>query len=160
MIYFVIAIIILVVLLAIFKDLKFESSEEKLPYKLKSQFFNKSEEAMFFELKKSLPSEYHIFPKVRIIDFIEPTNREYQWRNRIWSRHVDFLICDKYFKPIIAIEVNGSYHNTSKQQKRDMVKKEILDSTSIPLVSVNVGASFANSVQEIKLLIDKSVNQL
>lgn len=142
MIYFVIAIIVLVILLAIFKDLKFGSGEEKLPYKLKTQFFNKSEEALFFELKKSLPSEYHIFPKTRIIDFIEPTNSEYKWRNKIWSRHVDFLVCNQYFKPIFAIELNGKSHLDPKRAGSDSFKKQLFQGVNLSLEIVDVGEDF------------------
>ena len=144
------SIIVLVVILIKVISLLGLKPEEKLPYRLKSYFFNKSETAFFLELNNSLPPHFHIFPKVRMIDFIEPTNHEHKWRNKIWSRHVDFLICDQYFRPITAIEVNGGYHNTTKQQERDEVKKKILESASIPLISVNVGADFKSAIELIK----------
>ncbi len=150
MIYFAIAIIVLVILLAIFKSLKFETSEEKLPYKLKTQFFNKSEEALFFELKKYLPPEYHIFPKTRIIDFIEPTNSDYKWRNKIWSRHIDFLVCDEYFKPIFAIELNGKSHRDPKRADSDNLKKQLFRDVNLPLEIIDVGEDFKYKLLEIK----------
>ncbi len=153
MIYFAIAIIVLVILLAIFKGLKFESGEEKLPYKLRQNFFNKSEEALFFELKKSLPPEYHIFPKTRIIDFIEPTNSDYKWRNKIWSRHVDFLVCNEYFKPIFAIELNGKSHLDPKRISSDHFKKQLFQDTNLLLEVVEVGDNFKNKLRIIETII-------
>ncbi len=149
-IYLVAFIFLLALLFKVVSSFSKSEVEEKLPYRLRPYFFNKSEEAFFFELNKSLPPTFHIFPKVRMIDFIEPTNHDYKWRNKIWSRHVDFLICDQYFKPVTAIEVNGGYHNTEKQRERDGGKGEILKSASIPLISVNVGADFRSAIEEIK----------
>ncbi len=149
MIYFAIAIIVLVILLAIFKSLKFESGEEKLPYKLKAQFFNKSEEALFFELKKSLPPEYHIFPKTRIIDFIEPTNSDYKWRNKIWAKHIDFLVCDQYLKPVLAIELNGKSHHSKDRIKSDNFKKELFKNINLPLEIVEVGEDFSRRIKSL-----------
>lgn len=152
----IIGVLIFIVLVKELNLFSGSKGKERLPYRLRSYFFNKSEAAFFLELNNSLPPNFHIFPKVRMIDFIEPTNHEYKWRNKIWSRHVDFLICDQYFKPITAIEINGGYHNTTKQQERDGVKKEILESALIPLISVNVGADFISSVELIKTSLNKA----
>ena len=145
-IIFILVGVIGLILLFIFKEKGFKS-EEKLPYKLRQNFFNKSEEALFFELKKFLPPEYHIFPKVRIIDFIEPTNSDYKWRNKIWSRHIDFLICDKYFKPIFAIELNGKSHLDPKRADSDNLKKQLFRDVNLPLEIIEVGEDFSSSVQ-------------
>ncbi len=152
-IYLVAFIFLLTLLFKVVSSLSKNKIEEKLPYRLRPYFFNKSETAFFLELNNSLPPNFHIFPKVRMIDFIEPTNHDYKWRNKIWSRHVDFLICDQYFKPITAIEVNGGYHNTAKQQERDWGKREILEGVLIPLVSVNVGADFKSAIEQIKSVL-------
>ncbi len=149
-IYLVAFIFLLTLLFKVVSSFSKDEIEAKLPYRLRPYFFNKSETAFFLELNNSLPPNFHIFPKVRMIDFIEPTNHDYKWRNKIWSRHVDFLICDQYFKPITAIEVNGGYHNTEKQREKDWGKREILESALIPLVSVNVGADFKSAIELIK----------
>jgi len=132
---------------------KHSISEEKLPYRLRPSIFNKSEEALFIELKKSIPSTYYIFTKVRLIDFIEPKNLEYKWRNKIWSRHVDFLICDQFYKPVLAIELNGKSHLDTKRVEVDKFKVNLFKNINLPQRTINVGSDFVSMVNEIKSII-------
>lgn len=113
---------------------------------------NRSESAFFFELQKQLPQGYYIFPKMRIADILETVSGKgyYHMRNGILPKHIDFLVCDPYFKPVVAIEVNGGYHNTSSQQGKDQIKKEILESAGLYFETVNVGSDFNQSITKIR----------
>lgn len=111
---------------------------------------NGSESAFFFELQKQLPQEYYIFPKMRIIDFISPINREYGLRNRIWAKHIDFLICSKNFQPVVAIEVNGKSHLRQDRIERDDLVRQIFQDAKLPLEFVDVGTSFIDSVKQLQ----------
>lgn len=113
---------------------------------------NRSESAFFFELQKQLPHGYYIFPKMRIADIIETVSGKgyYHMRNGILPRHIDFLVCDSYFKPIVAIEVNGGYHNNPTQQVKDEAKKEIFKNAGLEFEVVNVGSDFSYSITRIK----------
>ncbi len=116
------------------------------------KFFNGSEKAFFLELKKLLPERFHLFSKVRIIDFIEPTDKyDYRWKNYIKSKHIDFLICDFNFKPILAIELNGKSHQRQDRIKRDYFVQKLCDSVNLPLKFINVGENFENSIKDIIL---------
>lgn len=126
--------------------------KKKAEYRKRSSVMNSSEEAFFFELKKQLPEGYYIFPKMRIADMIDAIHGSgfYFRRNKILPKHIDFLICDSHFKPIVAIEVNGGYHNSSSQKDKDLIKKEIIENAGLAFEIVNVGSDFSQSIERIK----------
>ena len=143
------AIIVLFVLVSLFRPVAEDAPSADMPYKLRPSVMNASEAAFFFELKKQLPAGYYIFPKIRVIDFIDPNSKEYSWRNKIWAKHVDFLVCDTTLKPALAIEVNGGSHNRSERIESDDTKRAIFHHVNLPLEFVNVGTSFADSIARI-----------
>lgn len=120
-------------------------------YRKKFRIMNGSESALFFELKKQLPQNYYVFPNMRIADVVDIIDGQgfYKRRDKILPRHVDFVVCDQDFKPIVVAELNGKYHNRLDQQKRDKEKKEIFEEAKLPLVIINVGENFIESVGKI-----------
>jgi len=121
---------------------------------------NRSEQAFFYELQKQLPNGYHIFPNMRIADFIDAVDGPgfYYRRNRILPKHIDFLVCDHYFRPVVAIEVNGSSHRRPDRIDRDEQVKQIFEDAKLPLEFVNVGTNFAENIARIKTSIDTMVH--
>ncbi len=152
--YLLFGLLILIFLIlgaiSLFQSQSVSENVQNLPYKLRPSVFNRSETAFFIELKKQLPEGFNIFPKIRIIDFIDPNSREYKWRNKIWAKHIDFLICDSNFKPVLAIELNGKSHQRKDRVERDEFIKQIFIGAKLPLEFVNVGSNFENSVTRIK----------
>jgi len=112
---------------------------------------DKREEAFFFELRKQLPEGYFVFPKMRIADIIETTNGKgyYIHRNEILPKHIDFLICNASFHPILAIELNGSSHGREDRKESDYEKKEIFKSAGLPLEFIEVGTDFPSDVKNL-----------
>ncbi|MBP9668953.1 MAG: DUF2726 domain-containing protein [Candidatus Pacebacteria bacterium] len=112
---------------------------------------NASEQALFFEIRKQLPAEYHLFPNMRIADVIDAVHGVgfYNRRNKILPKHVDFLICDRSFKPIVAIELNGSSHQRADRIERDALVADIFSQAELPLEVVNVGTDFQTQVSTI-----------
>ena len=54
-----------------------------------------------------------VLAKVRLADLIEANERHPQWQanfNRIRSKHVDFVLCDNWLRPLLAIELDDSSH--------------------------------------------------
>jgi len=116
---------------------------------------NRSESAFFFELQRQIPSNYFIFPKMRIADIIDATDGyglQYR-KNKILPKHIDFLICNSYFNPVVAIELNGSSHNRPDRIERDNLVSEIFKVANLPLEIVNVGADFNQSIARIKTIL-------
>ncbi len=148
--------LIVVALIAVFLIPKLQEphvdNRKESIYKKRSSVMNRSESAFFFELQKQLPHGYYIFPKMRIADILETVNGKgyYHMRNSILPKHIDFLICDSYFKPVVAIEVNGGYHNSPIQQEKDTIKGEIFKSAGMYFETVTVGADFSQSIRRMK----------
>ena len=123
-----------------------------LGYKKRQSVMNKSEAAFFYELQKQLPPGYHIFPKMRIADMLETVNGGgyYNRRNKILPKHIDFLVCDEYFKPVAALEVNGSSHNRADRIARDEDVGRILREAGLPLTFINVGSDFSSAIANVR----------
>ncbi len=145
-----------VVLIAVFiiprlQQPRIDNRKESI-YRKRLSVMNRSESAFFFELQKQLPHGYYIFPKMRIADILETVSGKdyYLMRNKILPKHIDFLVCDSYFKPGVAIEVNGGYHNSPSQQEKDSLKREIFKGAGLTLETVNVGSDFSQSITKIK----------
>lgn len=121
-----------------------ESNNEKLieinyqPYTKKRYFFSVAELKFYELLKEIIGDNYFIYPKVRICDIIEQTNKgNYTDFNKIKSKHVDFLLCTK--NPItskIIVELDDSSHNAPSRQSRDAFVNEIFANSGIPIVHI------------------------
>jgi hypothetical protein len=67
------------------------------------------------------------------------TRNRYGLRNRIKSRHVDFLLCDKEnVKPIIVIELDDSFHSREDRVERDNFVDRALQGARLPILHVKV----------------------
>jgi len=112
-------------------------------------FVNEAERALFLALKGSAPAHFQVFSKVRLEDIIavrsdiKDRRLHWQYRGRIKSRHVDFLICDNGGRFICAIELDGRSHNDSNVQMTDSFKDAIFTHIGLKLYRVRVGEDFA-----------------
>ena len=77
-------------------------SNQPFPYRGRDYFFSKAERSFYEVLLRSLPQGHVLFAKVRLADLLylaKGTEKSQSWRNRIQSKHVDFVICEpKYLK--------------------------------------------------------------
>lgn len=116
------------------------------------------EAAFFSALAEAVGDRYHIFSKVRLADIIEiqrGVTRETGQRafNRIQSKHVDFVLCDKKsFEPLCAIEVDDSSHNLPHRRDRDEFLDTLFRATSFPLVRVPSRSRYEMEEVQAKVL--------
>jgi len=83
-----------------------------------------------------------------------------KFRGYIRSRHLDFLICDSYMKPVLAIELDGSSHKSQKAQQTDQRKNQICEAVGLPLERVKVGSNYvAESLKIRNLLVAPEANE-
>lgn len=120
-------------------------------YKKRESVMDKREVEFFFELQKQIPNGFYIFPKMRVADIIETTDGKgyYAERNNILPKHTDFLIADKNFRPILAIELNGSSHTKRNRKESDNKKREVFQLVGLPLEFVEVGTDFSTDVRNL-----------
>ena len=120
-----------------------------------SLFVNKSEFAFFHVLQRYMPDGHYLMSKVRLEDIIGVKraikNPDIRWklRNRVKSRHVDFLVIDKSGQAVLAIELDGPSHDTNETNNADHLKDGLFKACGIPLERVRTGESFAAFAQKV-----------
>jgi hypothetical protein len=134
--------------------------ENKISYNENSfknrAFLSSCEASLFCTLSKTLFDCYwerfSVFPKVRLWDIADTKYIANWWR--ISSRHVDFLIVDsrKFFKPVVAIELNWKTHLKSKQRKIDEFKKDFFDIINVPLETIQNSEINRQSIIKQKII--------
>lgn len=127
----------------------------QLNYKKSNYLFTKTELKFYRELIK-ITEELNlvIFPKIRLADIFK--HNEYKDFNKIKSKHIDFLLCDKSNCRIkLAIELDDYSHNNIKAIKNDNFKNEIFKQTNLPLIRIKVNNTY--NLEEIKEKIKESL---
>ena len=115
-----------------------EEKDNRLPYRLREPFLSKTEAALFRLLTDLMGSRYVICPKVALTDLfmIVRPNENVHFFNKIFRKHVDFLLCDpKTFAPSFGVEMVKSI---SKEGMREADKfvAELFSDAGIPLVHI------------------------
>ena len=111
------------------------------PYIKKNYFFSLAELKFYELLKEVLGDQYLLFSKVRISDLIQSKygKDKYLYFNKIKSKHVDFVICNKDpIQPRLIVELDDSSHNAHSRQERDNFVDEAFANAGIPIVHIKV----------------------
>lgn len=142
-------ILIIIILLIIYRR------KRSLPYKT-TYLLSKCESNFYNSLKPVCDKYgYVICPKVGLKDFIAVTSKKdyLKWFRKISQKHVDFLICDKNLKPLMAIELDDSSHELEQARKNDEFKNELYKELNFPLVRVRAAQYYR--YQDIDSFISK-----
>ena len=148
MYYLLFIIIIAIIIVYYFSEKHFENKKEDReawPYKKKNYFFNQSERKFYYTLSDILGDKYFLFSKVRILDLLylpKYQQNSYLYRNKIQSKHIDFLVCDKQnIKPLLIIELDGNSHLRKDRIERDKFVNEIFRDAGLPIIHIKVSDS-------------------
>ena len=99
---------------------------------------SKNEYHAFKELQKLVTGkEYMIFPKVRLLDLIEPIKGQKKYKTlfyKIQSKHVDFVICDQNIHVKAIIELDDGSHDRKDRKERDQFVDLILGSVGYTVI--------------------------
>jgi uncharacterized protein DUF2726 len=108
------------------------------PYFRRGFLLSKAEK-YFYNILREVFSTYTILAKVRLADLVEANPHHPKWQinfNRIRSKHIDFVICDAWLCPLVAVELDGSSHKRIDRQQRDDLVDRILEEVSLEIVHV------------------------
>ena len=112
--------------------------EERLPYRLREQFMSTPELAMYRVLRDMVQDHYVVCPKVALNDifYIARPNENVHFFNKIFRKHVDFLLCEPgTLKPAFGIElVKPIARNETREADKFM--EDLFLSAGLPLVHV------------------------
>ncbi len=121
-----------------------EVKKDRLPYRLREPFLSATEAALFRLLGDLMGGRYIVCPKVALSDLfmIVRPNENVHFFNKIFRKHVDFLLCDQMtFAPAFGVEMVKSISKTGMRES-DQFLAELFADAGIPLVHVPVSESF------------------
>ena len=136
------------------------NTKERLPYRLRERFLTSPELALLSALQDMVDDRYVICPKVSLNDifFIQRPNENTHFYNKIFRKHVDFLLCEPgSMKPAIGVELLRS--NTKEATRSaDQFMADLFLSAGLPLVHVPSGERYeiADLVNLFRLAISKA----
>jgi len=113
-------------------------SDQRLPYRLREPFLSTPEQALFRTLQALIGRRYIICPKVALNDifYIVRPNENVHFFNKIFRKHVDFLLCDpQTLKPAIGVELVKPV-NKSETREADQFLEDLFLSAGLPLVHI------------------------
>jgi very-short-patch-repair endonuclease len=131
--------------------------EEPAPYQKEPALFTPAEQAFLTVLDEALEGRSRVFGQVRLEDLIKVksglSNSARQGaRNRIQSKHVDFVVCDPTDLSVqFVIELDDSSHQRPRRQKRDDFLDKALAAAGVRLLRFRAKRGY--SVQDIRQAI-------
>lgn len=142
------------ILIIIYVYLKFR----RWPYRKKEFLLSAAEKKFYLVLLEIFGDNYVVFPKVRMADLIYvprmARKKFYYFFNKIKSKHIDFLVCEKNnARPLIAIELDDSSHLLPERAIRDTLVNKIFKSAKFPLLHVRANGNYDKFqlLEDIKL---------
>lgn len=121
-----------------------EEKSDRLPYRLREPFLSKTEAALFRLLNELMGVRYVVCPKVALSDLfmIVRPNENVHFFNKIFRKHVDFLLCDpKTFTPSFAVEIVKPIAKNGVREA-DKFMDELFADAGIPLVHIPLGETY------------------
>jgi hypothetical protein len=119
----------------------------RMPYRLRENFLSTPELALFRMLQIMAGRHYVVCPKVALNDifYIVRPNENVHFFNKIFRKHVDFLLCEpETLKPAIAIELVKPVRR-SETREADQFMKDLFLSAGIPLVHIPSSESYSET---------------
>ena len=112
-------------------------------------------EKRFYNVLRRVVGGNTILAKVRLADLVVTEKEHRLWRsnfNRVCSKHIDFVICDRALSPIIAVELDDSSHHLPEREARDRDVNRILEIAALPILRVPVRRAYDDADIERQLL--------
>lgn len=123
---------------------KYEQTNKYNPYQ-RAEILTPTEYQFWEKLYyKCSISNLIVCPKVRMEDIInvDKNHKDREiLRNKIKSRHIDFILCDSHLRVLAGLELDDKSHQSLKAQKADNFKDEVFNSLDIPLYRIKVEPS-------------------
>jgi hypothetical protein len=141
------------------REVLIDTTRKKWPYQKKKYLLHESEKKFYNILKNAIDDNLVIIPKVRLADIVK-IPREYKYNKSLWykiqAKHVDFLLCNSYYlSPVMAIELDGSFHNTEEAKKNDIFKNEVFEDVGLPLLRVERSSYY--DIEKLKNIINVKI---
>ncbi len=152
-------IVIGIMVAAALKLLGLLGGRPKTPYARRRKLISRSELKFFRVLQQVAADEWEIFAMVRIADLLavpRGTKNHRAWLNRILSKHIDFVLCDKdSLEVMVGIELDDPSHLLPARQQRDRFVNGAFADAGLPLLRIPVSDNYDSS--SLRKLIEKAM---
>jgi hypothetical protein len=125
-------------------SVRLKQPDQRLPYRLREQFMSAPERALYRVLLELVEDRYVICPKVALNDIfsIVRPNENVHYFNKIFRKHVDFLLChSKTLKPAFGVELVKPLAKDDTRE-RDQFMQDLFLGAGLPLVQIPVGERY------------------
>jgi very-short-patch-repair endonuclease len=118
----------------VLRALKQQKTGEAWPFIAKKPLSN-VEQALYFRLIDALP-ELIVLAQVPMSSFLRVRRGQTwsEWHGRISQKSVDYLICERDFGIVVAIELDDSSHDSPARVHADATKSRALTAAGVTLV--------------------------
>ncbi len=131
----------------------------QVPYEKVETLLTPAEINFLRSLELAVRSDWMIFSMVRLADVIKvrsKTRKSQTWQNRIFGKHLDFVLCDAETLEVkLAIELDDSSHNRRDRVQRDRFVNSALSSAGLPLLRISVEQKYETAA--IRKLIEQAL---
>ena len=113
--------------------------EVALKLYFRRKFLLSKPEKYFYNILREVFATHTILAKVRLADLVDANRGHPNWQanfNRICSKHIDFVICDAWLCPVVAVELDGPSHKRPDRQHRDKLVDQIPEEASLQIVHI------------------------
>jgi hypothetical protein len=121
-----------------------------LPYRRKDYLLSVAERSLYEVLRQALGGGDDaplVFAKVRLLDLLwlpRGTPNPQAHRNRVISKHVDFVVCDRaQLRPLLVIELDDATHEAEDRRERDAFVDRALAAAGLPVLHVTARRAYA-----------------
>jgi hypothetical protein len=135
------------------------ATPEPPQYRKSKSLFTDYEHVFYGVLLEAVNTDYQIFAKVRMADFVwlanEPEDRKFH-KNQIQCKHVDFLLCDKEtLRPLLVLELDDSSHRKYERRESDEFKDKTFKVIGLPIRRIPVQSHY--SIPELREQIRSAI---
>ncbi|MEZ6118538.1 MAG: DUF2726 domain-containing protein [Pirellulaceae bacterium] len=135
---------------------RFPVQDDSFPYEKRVSVLTQAEQRLFAALIHTLPGDLVVLAKVRLADVIrvasDASGRQ-SWQNRINSKTVSFVICDRvHVEPLVVIEVADYARRGEQRDSRDEFLDQALASAKLPLVRFDEAGRYSRREIEEQVL--------
>jgi hypothetical protein len=108
-----------------------DTKRRKINYS-KKQLLTNAETNFFESLKTMIGDDYYVFPEIPMLEIMRPKD------NHISQKRIDFVVFDKNYNPVLAIELDDYSHEREDRKTRDKFVDEACASAGINIIHCNL----------------------
>lgn len=107
-------------------------------YEKKTLLMTNAEARFYRALEQSVEGQYYIFPQIHLSSLLEHRLKNGQsWKgalSKIQRKSIDYVLCDKNFRILLAVELDDFSHTQADRIERDAYVKDLFKSVNLPFV--------------------------